>query len=95
MAKNVQVCWTRPEIVIVRFEALGLPPRWDSGGRRFKSDRPDQNSICCRQTFSERMDRFLDDNPYCEARPVSYANNPDTIARNKQARVSVGCLSES
>jgi len=41
------------------------------------------------------MDRFLDDNPYCEARPVSYANNPDTIARNKQARVSVGCLSES
>jgi itaconate CoA-transferase len=31
---------------------------------------------------SERMYRFLDDNPYCEAHPVSYTNNPDVIARN-------------
>jgi len=33
---------------------------------------------------SERMYRFLDDNPYCEAHPVSYTNNPDVIARNNQ-----------
>jgi itaconate CoA-transferase len=33
---------------------------------------------------SERMYRYLDDNPYCEAHPVSYTNNPDVIARNNQ-----------
>jgi acyl-CoA hydrolase len=31
---------------------------------------------------SERTYRFLDDNPYCEAHPVSYTNDPATIARN-------------
>jgi itaconate CoA-transferase len=30
----------------------------------------------------ERTYRFLDDNPHCEAHPVSYTNNPDVIARN-------------
>ncbi|MGB2695722.1 MAG: acetyl-CoA hydrolase/transferase C-terminal domain-containing protein [Dehalococcoidia bacterium] len=33
---------------------------------------------------SERTYRFLDDNPYCEAHPVSYTNNPDTIAKNNE-----------
>lgn len=33
---------------------------------------------------SERMYRFLDDNPYCETHPVSYTNNPDVIARNNE-----------
>jgi itaconate CoA-transferase len=31
---------------------------------------------------SQRSYRFLDDNPYCEAHPVSYTNDPATIARN-------------
>jgi acyl-CoA hydrolase len=31
---------------------------------------------------SERMYRFLDDNPYCEAHPVSWTNSPDIIAQN-------------
>jgi len=31
---------------------------------------------------SQRTYRFLDDNPYCEAHPVSYTNDPATIARN-------------
>ena len=33
---------------------------------------------------TERMYRFLDDNPYCEAHPVSYTNNPDVIAQNNE-----------
>ena len=33
---------------------------------------------------SERMYRFLDDNPYCEAHPVSYTNSPDVIAQNNE-----------
>jgi itaconate CoA-transferase len=33
---------------------------------------------------SERMYRFLDDNPYCEMHPVSYTNEPSVIARNNQ-----------
>jgi acyl-CoA hydrolase len=32
---------------------------------------------------SERMYRFLDDNPYIEAHPVSYTNFPPNIARNR------------
>ncbi len=31
---------------------------------------------------TERMYRFLDDNPYCEAYPVSYTNDPGNIAKN-------------
>ena len=33
---------------------------------------------------SERLYRFLDDNPYCEAHPVSYTNSPDVIAQNNE-----------
>jgi itaconate CoA-transferase len=33
---------------------------------------------------SQRTYRFLDDNPYCEAHPVSYTNDPSTIARNNE-----------
>ena len=33
---------------------------------------------------SEKLYRFLDDNPYCEAHPVSYTNNPDVIAQNNE-----------
>ena len=33
---------------------------------------------------SERMYRFLDDNPYCETHPVSYTNSPDVIAQNNE-----------
>ena len=31
---------------------------------------------------TQRMYEFLDDNPFCEAYPVSYINDPATIARN-------------
>jgi acyl-CoA hydrolase len=31
---------------------------------------------------TQRMYEFLDDNPFCEAYPVSYTNDPATIARN-------------
>ncbi len=31
---------------------------------------------------SQRMYEFLDDNPFCEAYPVSYTNDPANIARN-------------
>jgi itaconate CoA-transferase len=31
---------------------------------------------------SERTYRYLDDNPYCEAHPVSYTNDPAVVARN-------------
>jgi len=31
---------------------------------------------------SQKLYRFLDDNPYVEAHPVSYTNSPDVIARN-------------
>jgi acyl-CoA hydrolase len=31
---------------------------------------------------SQRMYQFLDDNPFCEAYPVSYTNDPGNIARN-------------
>ena len=33
---------------------------------------------------SEKLYRFLDDNPYCEAHPVSYTNSPDVIAQNNE-----------
>ena len=33
---------------------------------------------------SARTYEFLDDNPYCEAHPVSYTNNPEIVARNNQ-----------
>ena len=33
---------------------------------------------------TERLYRFLDDNPYCEAQPVSYTNSPDVIAQNNE-----------
>jgi itaconate CoA-transferase len=33
---------------------------------------------------SERMYRYLGDNPYCEAHPVSYTNDPSVIALNNQ-----------
>ena len=33
---------------------------------------------------SQKLYRFLDDNPYCEAHPVSYTNSPDVIARNNE-----------
>ncbi len=33
---------------------------------------------------SERMYRFLDDNPLCEGHPVSYTNDPAVIAQNNQ-----------
>ena len=42
---------------------------------------------------SERMYRFLDDNPYCEAHPVSYTNSPDVIAQNN-ALISVNAAIE-
>jgi len=33
---------------------------------------------------AERTYRFLDDNPYCEAHPVSWTNAPDVIAQNNE-----------
>lgn len=33
---------------------------------------------------TERLYRFLDDNPYCQAHPVSYTNDPAVIAQNNQ-----------
>jgi itaconate CoA-transferase len=33
---------------------------------------------------SQRMYEFLDDNPFCEAYPVSYTNDPANIARNNE-----------
>jgi itaconate CoA-transferase len=42
---------------------------------------------------SERMYRYLDDNPYCETHPVSYTNNPDVIARNNEL-ISVNAIIE-
>jgi itaconate CoA-transferase len=42
---------------------------------------------------SERMYRYLDDNPYCETHSVSYTNNPDVIARNNDL-ISVNAIIE-
>jgi acyl-CoA hydrolase len=42
---------------------------------------------------SERMYRFLDDNPYLESHPVSYTNDPANIARNNEL-ISVNATME-
>lgn len=42
---------------------------------------------------SERMYRFLDDNPYLETHPVSYTNDPANIARNNEL-ISVNATME-
>jgi acyl-CoA hydrolase len=42
---------------------------------------------------SERTYRFLDDNPYLEAHPVSYTNDPAMVARNNEL-ISVNATME-
>jgi itaconate CoA-transferase len=42
---------------------------------------------------SERMYRYLDDNPHCEAHAVSYTNDPAVIAQNNQL-ISVNAVIE-
>jgi len=48
---------------------------------RRKTLHPDK-AICTSVIGSQRLYRFVDDNPLIEMRPVSYTNDPSMIARN-------------
>jgi len=57
-----------------------------------KSFHPDK-AVFTFALGSERMYRFLDDNPHLEAYPVSYTNDPSNIARNYEL-ISVNATME-